>query len=107
MKNIKKKIVGYSNKISVRPQEKISFMISCDKKIKSIYSKFVKIIQGDCNPEGPGYKEELVRRRARMYARHDKKTLKESFRVFEQEPELISLAMQARQELELLLEESD
>ena len=60
MKNIKKKIVGYSNKISVRPQEKISFMISCDKKIKSIYSKFVKIIQGDCNPEGPGYKEELV-----------------------------------------------
>ena len=54
-----------------------------------------------------GYKEELVRRRARMYARHDKKTLKESFRVFEQEPELISLAMQARQELELLLEESD
>ena len=43
MKNIKKKIVGYSNKISVRPLEKISFMISCDKKIKSIYSKFVKI----------------------------------------------------------------
>lgn len=60
MKNIYKKIVGYSDEISVRPMEKISFMISCDKNLRSIYSKFVKIIQGDCNPDGPGYKEEQV-----------------------------------------------
>ena len=60
MKNINKKIVGYSNEISVRPKQKISFMVSCDKKIKSIYSNFVKIIQGDNNPEGPGYKDEKV-----------------------------------------------
>ena len=60
MTNIYKKIVGYSNVMSLRPLEKISFMVSCDKKIKLINSRFVKLIQGDCNPEGPGFKEEEV-----------------------------------------------
>ena len=55
-----KKIVGYSDILSVRPKERISFMISCDPKIKSINSRFIKLIQGDTNPEGPGFKEEAV-----------------------------------------------
>ena len=58
MTKIEKKIVGYSDVMSLRPQEKISFMISSDHKIKSIYSRIVKLIQGDCNPKGPGFKEE-------------------------------------------------
>lgn len=52
-----------------------------------------------------GYKKDLIRRRARTFAKHDRKTLNDSFAVFEKEPELISLSMQARQELELLLKE--
>ena len=60
MNDINKKIVGYSDVISLRPSEKISFMVSCDNKIKSIYSRFVKLIQGDCNPHGPGFKEEEI-----------------------------------------------
>ena len=60
MNGINKKIVGYSDVISLRPSEKISFMVSCDNKIKSIYSRFVKLIQGDCNPHGPGFKEEEI-----------------------------------------------
>jgi len=60
MNNKIKKIVGYSDVLSVRPNYKISFMISCDSKIKYIYSEFVKLIQGDCNPEGPGFKEEKI-----------------------------------------------
>ena len=58
MTKIEKKIVGYSDVISLRPLEKISFMISSDRKIKSIYSRIVKLIQGDTNPKGPGFKEE-------------------------------------------------
>ena len=43
-KMIEKKIVGYSDALSVRPKDKISFMISCDPKIKFINSRFVKYI---------------------------------------------------------------
>jgi len=57
---IEKKIVGYSDVLSVRPKDKISFMISCDPKIKFINSRFIKLIQGDTNPDGPGFKEEEV-----------------------------------------------
>ena len=60
MTNINKKIVGYSDVMSLRPLEKISFMISCDAEVKSINSRVVKLIQGDCNPKGPGFKEEEI-----------------------------------------------
>ena len=61
MKNLTKKIVGYSDKISVKSGEKITFMISCEKKIKVIYSNIIKLIHGDINPNGPGYKEEVLK----------------------------------------------
>ena len=61
MKKISKKIVGYSDQISVKPSEKINFMVSCEPQIKIIYSKIVKLIHGDCNPSGPGYKDEEVK----------------------------------------------
>ena len=60
MKHISKKITGYSDKISVRPSERINFMVSCESGIKIIYSKIVKLIHGDCNPEGPGYKDKEI-----------------------------------------------
>ena len=53
MKKISKKIVGYSDQISVKPSEKINFMVSCEPQIKIIYSKIVKLINGDCNTNVP------------------------------------------------------
>ena len=35
-------------------------MISCDPKIKSINSRFIKLIQGDTNPEGPGLRKKQL-----------------------------------------------
>ena len=54
-----KQIVGYSDKISVRPGESIKFMVSCEKRA-SYKARIVQIIHGDTNPEGPGYKERHV-----------------------------------------------
>lgn len=54
-----KQIVGYSDEISVRPGEAISFMVSSEQ--NSAYTaSFVRIIHGDTNPEGPGLKLEKV-----------------------------------------------
>ena len=54
-----KHIVGYSDEISVRPGGKISFMVSSEDNAEYDAS-FVRIIHGDTNPEGPGYKVESV-----------------------------------------------
>ena len=45
MINFSKKIVGYSDQISLKPSEKITFMVSCEPQIKIIYSKIEKCIQ--------------------------------------------------------------
>jgi N,N-dimethylformamidase len=55
-----KQIMGYSDKISVRPGESIKFMVSCEKR-GSYKARIVQIIHGDTNPEGPGYKEREVK----------------------------------------------
>ena len=58
-KDYSKQIVGYSDEISVRPGEEISFMVSSEQ--NSAYkASFVRIIHGDTNPEGPGLKLEQV-----------------------------------------------
>ncbi len=55
-----KTIVGYSDKISATPGEAIKFMVSCTG-AKSYRAEFVRIIHGDTNPAGPGYKEEKIK----------------------------------------------
>lgn len=50
------KIIGYANKFSVAKNEIIEFKVSC-KEIKKYNAEICKIIQGDINPQGPGYKE--------------------------------------------------
>ena len=52
------KITGYSDEISVRPGETVSFMVSCE--LPDYQVDIVRLICGDTNPEGPGYKEEPV-----------------------------------------------
>jgi N,N-dimethylformamidase len=54
-----KKIVGYSDKISVRSGEDISFFASCEGG-EPYKARIVRLIHGDTNPAGPGYKEESV-----------------------------------------------
>ncbi len=54
-----KRIVGYSDEISVRPGNKISFMVSSEDNAE-YNASFVRIIHGDTNPEGPGYKVETL-----------------------------------------------
>jgi N,N-dimethylformamidase len=52
------KILGYSDKISVRPGEDISFLVSCD--AAQYTADIVQLIHGDTNPDGPGFKVEEV-----------------------------------------------
>ncbi|MCZ7662598.1 MAG: N,N-dimethylformamidase [Thermoleophilia bacterium] len=51
-------VVGYSDKLSAFPGEKIKFMVSCDS--VEYQADIVKLIHGDTNPDGPGFKEEFV-----------------------------------------------
>ncbi len=51
-------IVGYADRFSVRAGDTIRFMVSC--KLPSYQADIVRLIHGDLNPEGPGFKEKLV-----------------------------------------------
>ena len=52
------KIVGYSDPFSVQPREEIRFMVSCE--LPSYRADVVRLVHGDDEPAGPGFKEELV-----------------------------------------------
>ncbi len=51
-------LTGYTDKLSVAPGEEICCMVSTD--LPSYNSTLVRLIHGDQNPAGPGFKEELV-----------------------------------------------
>jgi N,N-dimethylformamidase beta subunit-like, C-terminal/Concanavalin A-like lectin/glucanases superfamily len=50
---------GYSDRISVAAGEQIRFMVSCDG-ASAYRADIVRLIQGDTNPAGPGFKEQLI-----------------------------------------------
>ena len=52
-------ILGYANKFSAEVDEEIEIKVSCSK-IKTYNAKIIKIIQGDTNEKGPGYKEKII-----------------------------------------------
>ena len=54
-----KTITGYSDKISVRPGKKCAFKIN-SAKTGSYEAQIVRVIHGDTNPKGPGYKDEAI-----------------------------------------------
>ena len=54
------RITGYSDRIGVRPGETIHFKVSCDR-VKSYRSDIVRLVCGDTDPNGPGFKEKLVK----------------------------------------------
>ena len=61
-------IHGYSDRISVAPGERIRFMVSCEG-AESYRADMVRLIHGDTNPAGPGFKSQPVETTAnREYA---------------------------------------
>ncbi len=50
------KITGYSDKYSAHPGEEVKFYINAEYN-DSYEVQLVRLIHGDTNPEGPGYKE--------------------------------------------------
>ncbi|HVA84754.1 MAG TPA: hypothetical protein VNF73_00405, partial [Candidatus Saccharimonadales bacterium] len=52
------KLLGYTDRLSVGPGETIRFMVSCDH--PRYESRLVRLIHGDENPTGPGFKQEVV-----------------------------------------------
>jgi len=55
----KKYINGYSDQISVRPGDRIRFMVSVEGATR-YRAEIVRLINGDANPAGPGPKEEVI-----------------------------------------------
>ncbi len=53
------KITAYADRISVAPGETINFMVNCE--ARSFKADIVRLVCGDLNPDGPGYKEKVVR----------------------------------------------
>jgi len=51
-------IVGYADRFSVHPGEKIRFMVSSQH--DTYKAGVVRLIHGDENPEGPGYKDQKI-----------------------------------------------
>ena len=51
------RILAYADRLSARPGETVEFKVSCDA-LPVYEAELVRIIQGDINPEGPGYCEE-------------------------------------------------
>ncbi len=53
-------ILGYSDKFSVQKNEELQIKVSC-RNIKTYNANLVKIVQGDINEKGPGYKEKKIK----------------------------------------------
>jgi N,N-dimethylformamidase len=51
-------VVGYADRLSVAVGETIRFMVSCTE--PTYRADLVRLIHGDPNPRGPGFKEEVV-----------------------------------------------
>ena len=52
------RLLGYSDRLSVAPGQTIRFMVSCDH--PTYESDLVRLIHGDENPDGPGFKQVVV-----------------------------------------------
>ncbi len=53
------RIAGYADRFSVHPGEEIRFFVNSEHS-ESYQAEIVRLIHGDTNPDGPGYKEALV-----------------------------------------------
>ena len=51
------RITGYSDKYSIVPGETVKFYVNSEES-EDYEVQLVRLIHGDTNPDGPGYKEE-------------------------------------------------
>ena len=51
------RITGYSDKYSIVPGETVKFYVNSEEN-EDYEVQLVRLIHGDTNPDGPGYKEE-------------------------------------------------
>ena len=51
-------VVGYSDQISLQPGDTVNIMVSC--KQDNYQADFVRLINGNDHPDGPGIKEEEI-----------------------------------------------
>ncbi len=54
-------IIGYGDRLSVRPGETIEFKVSCEAGAQSYQAAIVRLYCGDDRPEGPGFKAVAVK----------------------------------------------
>ena len=52
------RLLGYTDRLSVAPGQSIRFMVSCDH--PQYDARLVRLIHGDTNPAGPGFKQVVV-----------------------------------------------
>jgi N,N-dimethylformamidase len=52
------KVIGYSEQLSARPGDQVDFLVSCE--TQRYHADIVKLIHGDTDPEGPGFKIQPV-----------------------------------------------
>ena len=53
------RITGYSDRYSIRPGDDITFYVNAENG-EDYEARLVRLIHGDTNPDGPGYKEEEI-----------------------------------------------
>jgi N,N-dimethylformamidase len=84
------KITGYSDRISARPGETIKFMVNCE--LGGYRADIVKLICGDSSPDGPAFKEKLIRTPANKRYKGRKQAIHAgSYAIVESNPALESL----------------
>ncbi len=54
------RVTGYTDRCSVRPGDEVIFFVHSEFN-EPYQADIVRLIHGDTNPEGPGFKEKLVR----------------------------------------------
>lgn len=56
-----KRIVGYTDKLSVETGDRIDFKVSVSDEIPNYNARIIRLIHGDDNPDGPGFQYEEIK----------------------------------------------
>jgi len=55
----RKRLIGYADRMSVRPGESLRFMVSCEE-VSAYHAEIVRLVSGDLHPPGLGLMEHPV-----------------------------------------------
>jgi len=54
------RIIGYSDRLAVRPGQTVAFKVSCEDGASTYRADIVRLFCGDDRPDGPGFREQMV-----------------------------------------------